>query len=78
MLNSVYNKIKELTANEMHPRSPILIPVLMHELRIAPEALRPLLAKLAALRLIRYSGHDHQFVRLTLLGCTAYALAPNN
>jgi len=70
VVNTVYRKIKELSAEEMKPRPAIFIDTLMQELNINLASLKQLLAPLVAERLIKYNEPEKRSVKLTLLGAS--------
>jgi RIO-like serine/threonine protein kinase len=70
MVNTVFRKIKELSANEMKPRAAIPVPTLCQELNMTAESVRPVITELIELRLIKYNEPEKQSVKLTLLGTT--------
>ncbi len=70
MVNTVFRKIKELSANEITPRSPIPIDALVADLNIDKVSLAPIITELVSLRLIKYNTLEKKSVHLTLLGAT--------
>ncbi len=69
-VNTVYRKIKELSAIGMRPRAPIYINTLIADLNMNSESISPLITELVDLRLIKYNEIEKQAVMLTLLGTT--------
>ncbi len=68
MVNTVYRKIKELSAMGLNPRGPVAIATLVHYLNISPTNMRIMLTQLVDQRLLIYDGPEKQKVKLTLLG----------
>lgn len=71
MVNTVYRKIKEISAAEMRPRVSIPLTLLFQELNGMPyDSVRLAVTELVDLRLIKYDDTKKMSVKLTLLGST--------
>lgn len=70
MINTVYRKIKEISAGGMHPRIAIELDTLCLELNLSFAEVKMAIMELEYLRLIKYSDGKRHSVKLTLLGNT--------
>lgn len=67
-IQSVFNKIKEISERGLQPRPFIPFEELQAELRISPDTLGPFLLHLKKMRLIIFDKKAMSAIKLTMLG----------
>jgi len=67
-IQSVFNKIKEISGRGLQPRPFISFEELQAELRVSPDTLGPFLLHLKKMRLIIFDKKAMSAIKLTILG----------
>jgi hypothetical protein len=67
-VNEVYRKIKEISAEQWHPRPVISIASISLQLHVQREKLMPYLSELCDMKLIKFNEGAKTNIKLTLLG----------
>lgn len=67
--NTVFKKIKEISARSVHPRPHVATAQIANELSMASGLLMPCIGHLKQLRLVSFCDSTPTHIKLTLLGC---------